>query len=513
MVPFGNACGNRAEGVELAELVVVLPRDAEELDPRFVGDPYGLRITRLLFASLVRIDPHTLEIVPDLAESIEMEAPTRYRVVLREGLRFSDGSVLDAMDVRATFESLVDPGLASRYRATYQRIDRIEVVSGREVVFRLREPHATFLSDLEMPILRAEDRETHVGVSGHGPLVGAGPFRLVRREPGHLRLEANPRWHRGPPRYRSIQLDVVRDDNTRALRLLAGKGDLAIHAVSPLLLPMFEDDPRFEIRSTAGVSTLYLGIHNEAPFLSRRGVRHAILQAIDRQALVDTELGGFGRVAHSWIPPGHWASDDLITPDYDAVTAEVQLEREGLVPDADGVRAEWVLRVGADRFRVSVARAIAEMLRRVGVRVEVRPSETATLVADLNRGRFDLCLLQVPEVIEPHVLTWFFSSDRIPGPNRSGGANRWRFRSPALDDWLERGRATPVRAHRIRAYREAQAILADELPVIPLFHEDVVAVIGRRAGHFDVPRDGRFGTLAEPRSRDEGSLRQLRVAP
>ena len=60
-----------------------------------------------------------------------------------------------------------------------------------------------------------------------------------------------------------------------------------------------------------------------------------------------------------------------------------------------------VLRTTSERFRQSVARAIAAMLRDVGIDVDVRPSEAATLIADLNRGRFEITLMQVPEVIEP----------------------------------------------------------------------------------------------------------------
>jgi ABC-type transport system substrate-binding protein len=135
------------------------------------------------------------------------------------------------------------------------------------------------------------------------------------------------------------------------------------------------------------------------------------------------------------------------------------------------------------------------MLGDVGVAVDVRPSELATLLADLDAGRFELATLQVPEVFEPHVLSWFFGSEHVPGGGREG-ANRWRMRNATLDAALERGRATPVRAERIAAYAEAQRILAAQLPVIPLWHEDVVAVTGPRARDFDVPRDGRFATLA-----------------
>ena len=134
------------------------------------------------------------------------------------------------------------------------------------------------------------------------------------------------------------------------------------------------------------------------------------------------------------------------------------------------------------------------MLRDVGIDVDVRPSEAATLIADLNKGRFELTLLQVPEVFEPHVLSWFFDSSRIPGPN-SEGANRWRYTNPELDELFERGRTRIDRDERLAAYKQVQEILARDIPVLPLWQPDTVAVI-RRGTDFDVPRDGRFGTLA-----------------
>jgi peptide/nickel transport system substrate-binding protein len=135
------------------------------------------------------------------------------------------------------------------------------------------------------------------------------------------------------------------------------------------------------------------------------------------------------------------------------------------------------------------------MFREVGIDAELRPTETATLIADLDRGHFELTTLQIPEVMEPHVLSWFFASDRIPAPGREG-ANRWRFRNAELDAAFERGRSHIERAVRVAAYRDVQRILGEQLPVIPLWHEDVVAVRSARAAAFRVPRDGRFSTLA-----------------
>ena len=495
LLAIGASCSRPPERDPDA-LVLMLPRDAEQLDPRFVGDPYGLRVTRLLFASLVTIDPRTLEVVPDLAERVTASSATEVTVTLKRGLRFSDGSPLDAEDVVATFQGVADPSLRSRYARTYRRIADMTILDPYRIVFTLREPHATFLTDLELPIVRSEDARRRLATPEAPFPIGAGPYRLVDRRPGLLELRANPHWHRGTPNHPSLRLVVIRDDNTRALRMLAGQGDLALASVPPLLLPLFEDDPSFETRTAPGISTMYLGFQTESPKLSDVRVRRAIAHAIDRELLVRGKYRGLAQVSDTWIPKDHWAdAGSLPTQAFDRDRARALLDEAGFVdPPGPEPRMSLVLRTTSERFRQSIARAIAGMLREVQIEVEVRPSETATLISDLNRGRFELTLLQVPEVIEPHVLSWFFESSRVPGAG-SDGANRWRYRNEELDRLFELGRTTIDRSARRKAYSRAQEILARDLPVLPLWQPDTIAVI-RRWTEFDVPRDGRFGTLA-----------------
>ena len=311
-----------------------------------------------------------------------------------------------------------------------------------------------------------------------------------------LELRANPHWHRGTPLHPSLRLVVIRDDNTRALRMLAGEGDLAIASIPPLLLPMFEGKSDFDTRTTSGISTMYLGFQTTSDKLSDLRVRRAIAHAIDRELLVRSKYGGLARVTDTWIPAKHWAATDALPARaFDPDMARALLDEAGY-PDPPGPdpRMRVVLRTTSERFRQSIARAIAAMLRDVAIEVDVRPSEAATLISDLNRGRFELTLLQVPEVIEPHVLSWFFDSSRIPGRGNEG-ANRWRYANPELDALFESGRTHIERGARRAAYLEAQQVLARDLPVLPLWQPDTIAVV-RRGTSFDVPRDGRFGTLA-----------------
>ena len=240
-----------------------------------------------------------------------------------------------------------------------------------------------------MPIVRSEDALERLTET----YVGAGPYRIVSRGEGRTAMEPNPHWHRGRPLHDDLRFVVVRDDNTRALRLLAGAGDAAINAIPPLLVPLFERDERFEVRSAPGVSTTYLGFHTDAV---PPKAREAIALAIDREALIAAKLNGRAHLAESWIPEGHWAEVELPRRELNRERARALLDEAGWIPDADGIRRRLILRVGSDRFRVSVSRAIAAMLAEVGLEVVVRPSESATLIADLNAGRFEVCFLQVP---------------------------------------------------------------------------------------------------------------------
>lgn len=472
--------------------MVILPREPDELDPRYVGDAYGLKLSRLLHASLVSIDPATLEPTLDLAEQVVAESPQHYRVQLKPGLRFADGSTLDAHDVVATFRALVDARVKSRYRSTYARVSKVWAEGDLVARFELSEPHATFVTDMEMPVLRAEDAFRRFDAGGLP--VGAGPYLLKARARGSLLLAPNPYHSLGAAPRPRLRFVVVRDDNVRALRMLAGAGDLAQSVLPHLLLPLFEERSDLRVRSAKGAGTTYIAVNLLHPVLRDGRVRRAIAHGIDREGLIRHKLGGRASLASSWIPEGHWA----YAPDTPSYGFEPQRVRALLaavgVTSNDPLRL--VLRTSSDRAVVSLGRAIASMLQQVDIEMEVRPSETATLLSDLSRGRFEVALMQVPEVFEPNVLSWFFASDRIPEPGVREGGNRFRIRDSELDRALAAGARELDRGRRAAIYRDIQHLLARELPVIPLWHEDVVAVLSERLLDYEVPRDARFGTLA-----------------
>jgi peptide/nickel transport system substrate-binding protein len=150
------------------------------------------------------------------------------------------------------------------------------------------------------------------------------------------------------------------------------------------------------------------------------------------------------------------------------------------------------LLTSTDRLRMTVARTMAEELSLANILVEVVPLELGTLIARLNSGDFDLASLQLPELTEPNTLRVFLHSAFIP----PAGANRGRVQDPELDALLDQGERTPDDAKRAEAYAGMERRLRDQLFIIPLWHEDQVAVVSARARDFRPSPDGRWLSLA-----------------
>ncbi len=463
-----------------------------DLDPRLAATAYGSKIAHLVCAPLVSLDNERSEPQMELAESVTQEDEATYLVRLRDA-RFSDGRPVRAQDVRFTIESLRGPATRSPFRSSWERVESIAIVDDRTLRLRLREPHAPFLTDLDLGIVPE-------GLRAGDPLVGAGPFRLAQRDASALVLERNPHYFGGAVAPRRVIVRVIRDDNARLLALVGGSADLTQNTVPQTLLAALAKSPRVKLTSGPSNSLTYLGMNLDDPALRDVRVRRALAHAIDRERIVRTKLAGRAVLATGMLAPGHWAySGDVPRYAYDPARARRLLDDAGLRdPDGDGPapRLRLSYKTSSNRFRVALARVLARQLAEVGIEAEVRSYEFATFFDDVRKGNFQLVTMQVTEVGEPQYLHRFFHSSSIPTAARpDAGNNRWRYRDAEVDRLLDEGRRAPDREARRAAYKVVQRRLAEDLPIVPLYHEDNV-VVARRAlrGYAPIP-NARFTHL------------------
>ncbi|MFO0673715.1 MAG: ABC transporter substrate-binding protein [Polyangiaceae bacterium] len=462
-------------------LEILVSSEPETLDPRYAVDSVSHRITRLLHAGLTRLDEDTLAPKPYVAERLELRDPTTLEVTLKPGLRFHSGAPLGARDVVATLRAWGDPRLGVRSARVVDPIASVEETGPLSLVVRLKHPHATILSDLEVPILRADEATSPPRPDGR--LDGLGPYRALASVVGAVHLAPAS----GGPLAASRPVDVrtVRDENARALRLVAGRADAAVNVISPTLLPALEREPGLRVVRRPGANVTYVLLRTDRPPFDRVEARRAVDLAIDREALTRGLLAGAAAPARGTLPPTLVAGDPSPPRVRDLVGARAAIA-------AAGGALRFTLLTTPDRLRLSVARTVAQELGDVGAEATVSALELGTLLARLTAGEFDAAILNMPELTEPNVLRLFLHSASIP----PAGVNRGRVRDPIVDALLDRGASTVDPAVRTRAYADLEARLRETCVLIPLWYEDQVAVLGPRAQGFVPSAEGRWLGLA-----------------
>jgi peptide/nickel transport system substrate-binding protein len=478
-----TGCGRPSADAGDRPVEVLVSSDPETLDPRYVTDAVGMRVTRLVHAGLVRLDPDTLSPLPYAAAAWRWVDDRTLAIDLRTDVRFHSGAPLTARDVVATLRAFASPQVGSRHAAVVEAIAGASEEGDRTVIVRLARPHATLLTDLELPILRAD--QASAPPAPDGSLDGIGPFVVARAGRGEVLLRPADAGALPRPAH-SVLLRTVHDENARAMRLEAGKADVAVNLISPALLPPIESSAGLAVTARPGANLTYALIDEEHGALGDPRVRRALSAAIDRATICATLLGGRAHPAGDLVAPASWASAGDQPLPYDPTGARRELAAAG----AAGLAL--TILTSTERLRGDVVRFMAQELRDIGLHVEVVQLELGTMFARLTGGDFDLAVLQLPEMSEPNVLRYFLHSAAVP----PGGANRGRVRDPVLDALLDEGDRTPGVDARRAIYARVEARERAEMHWLPLWYEDQVTVTSARARGFLPSAEGRWLSLA-----------------
>ncbi len=445
----------------------------------------------LLFSSLLERDDQ-MNFHGDLADSWSMPDPLTYIFHLRPGVRFHDGRLLSSDDVKYTFDSIRDPTTHSPKRGAFRMVKSVEAPDSATVVFHLSEPYASFLWNLARPAIGIVPQNAGADFSRHP--IGSGPFRFVSQsQDEEVVIERNPDYFRGAPQIPRVRFRVVPDAVVRALELRKGSADLEMSSLSPDMIPVLAGQPGLAVTERPGTNFGYLSFNLEDPILAKREVRQALAFATDREALIRYLLHGEARIASGILPPNHWAYEPNVTQyTLDPARAEKILDAAGFPRKQDGTRFHLTLKTSTEEQARLIGAVLQEQWRRIGVDLELRPLELATLLSDAGRGNFQLTYSRwVGANNDPDVFEFVFSSKRFP----PDGANRGHYRNPRIDALVDQIRTETDREKRKVLCSEVQKILADDLPYLPLWFTDVVSVHGRSLGNLPLSPTGDFDFL------------------
>jgi peptide/nickel transport system substrate-binding protein len=458
-------------------IVVAVVSAPNNLDPRAAGDTVSQSATQLMFNGLMTFDEQ-LRVVPDLAERLENPEPTVYVVPLRRGVRFHDGHELTSADVVYTFRSLLDPAFVSPYKGAFRLLESIEARDRYTVVFTLKAPFGSFPVNLVLPQIVPDG----AGGSIRTHPIGTGPYRFINYVvDDHLELAAFDGHFRGRPRNDGVVMKVVPDNIMAGLELRKGTTDMVVNDLPPDIVAQLERDPNLQAPRSPGGDYQYIGLNLLDPILKDVRVRQAIGYAIDRQAIIDYLRRGMATPATGILPPMSWASDPgAFTFTYDPQKARALLDQAGYPdPDGDGpaTRLHLTLKMSSIEFNRLQGAVIQQNLRAVGIDLELRTYEFATLYADVLNGNFQLYFLQWTggSVADPDILRRVFHSDQTP----PAGFNRGHFSDPRVDSLLDEATTSTDDARRRTLFNQAQRLIAEQAPYISLWCKTNVVVARR----------------------------------
>ncbi|MEL7211900.1 MAG: ABC transporter substrate-binding protein [Pseudomonadota bacterium] len=422
--------------------------------------------------TLMGID-YDLQLYPRLAESIEQTAPTEWRVTLRDGMRFHDGTPVTAAAVVASIEGILDEDHSGHNARVAKLLDLAGMRADGEgvVVFQTNSPNAAFpwsLSDPGIAVL-GEPSEAF-------PINATGPFVFQEAVPEQLyRVEANPDYRLGAPKIAEVEVRAIPSPATAALAFEAGEVDMVINYPETDFARITEEGAQ---GFSAPTARLYFYTMNaKAGPLSDPLIRQAVSFAIDRGGVVDAVLSGVGGVpAGTTFPAGKgWAAD--IPATYDPAKAEELLAEAGAVKEG----GTWMLDdepLEIDIVTYSSRAALpptAELtqayLAAIGVDANIRIGEWGAsndLIAANEADMFLQAWVMTPQGDPGGVLETLLQTD--------GGSNSGGYSNPELDALLKAGRETFDQAKRAEIYNEVQQIIAAEAALIPVYHVNQVNV-------------------------------------
>ncbi|WP_160170485.1 ABC transporter substrate-binding protein [Afipia sp. P52-10] len=455
-----------AEPKQGGSLSISLESDLPTLDPLGFASFNDREAGLILYDTLLDIDPKG-NVVPNIAEKIEASPDVMsFKLTLRSGVTFSDGTAYDAAAVVKNFQRIMDPKNRCRCVSDLSTIDKIEATGPLEVSIKMKTPSAHFpatLADVAGMVVSPTAVEKYGADFGnHG--VGAGPFKLKEWQRGaQVVFDRNPTYWRKPAHLDEVVLRPMPDEQTRYASLKAGNLDIVMNAAARDVLDA-QQQKRFQVLNPGSLATNFVQINMGAPDVSDIRVRQALAYSLDRVAYNKAINRGLYKIANTPFGTGLFPHEQVDGyPSYDLAKAKK------LVQDY-GKPIKIKLSINAAPVSTLAAQALQQMWKKAGIETEIIPLEQVQLVRAAATRDYQVMLYRWAGGADPdkNVHQFFHSK---------GTVNRVNFNNPEMDKLLDAGRATTDQAERLKIYRQVNNLLAKELPYLFLTYFDNISLV------------------------------------
>ncbi|MGH3333942.1 MAG: ABC transporter substrate-binding protein [Nocardioidaceae bacterium] len=438
-----------------------------------------------IFEQLVTIPAGETEPVGDAAESCGYDDPKTVTCKLREGLKFSNGNELTSSDVKFSLErniAIADPngsavllGQITDAKTGKLAEGAIETPDDTTVTFHLNAADTTFLKLLSTATTSIVDEETFPAdkLLGDSEVVGSGPYKLSQYKPGEQAvLEVNENYDgERTPKSGQIYVQYFSDPAPLKQAIESGQVDIAWRTLSPTDLNDLESKDSVKVIKGEGSEFRYWVFQLANKTVKDVAVRQAVAQLVDREAIAQDAYDGTVEPAESIVPPGFGGQKDSFAEKY----GEPSVDAAKKILDDAGVKTPVTLKLGYTPTHygpnaVDEANELSAQLNDSGLfKTSTDAAEWEEYQTLYKEGAYDLFILGwYPDILD---------ADNYLSPFvRDGGFYENNYSNPEVNTLLDQELAETDDAAREEIIGQLQDIVAEDVPLVPSWNGQNVAV-------------------------------------
>lgn len=397
-----------------------------------------------IFEGLTRIDRNGA-VKPALASSWTVSDDKRtYTFNLQKNVAFHDGNAFDADDVVFSLDRARAKNSVNAQKALFNPIESVVKQDAHTVVVTLTQPTGGFLFNMGWGDAVMVDAASAAKNKSHP--IGTGPFKFSKWVRGdRIVMVRNDSYWGTPTKLKSATIKIIPDPAAAASAIMSGDIDAFANYPAPESLAQFESDPRFKVVIGTTEGETILSTNNQRGPFKHLKVRQAIAHALDRKAIIDGAMFGYGTPIGTHFAPHHPAYVDLIaTHSYDLEKAKQLLAQAGY---PDGFKG--TIKLPPPAYARRGGEIVASQLRKIGIDLEIIPVEWAQWLDQVFKNKaYDLTIVSHTEPMDIGIYArrdYYFAYD-----------------SPRFQALMKKLDATVDTKNRYDILRKAQRLIAQE---------------------------------------------------
>ena len=485
-VYFGTQPSSQPKPVQKEQLVIGVTDKVSDIDPANAYDFYTWEVLNNIMNGLVTYKPGTTDIEPAIAASWDVNSNASvWTFHLRHDVKYPNGTVLKAQDVVWSIERVMrikgDPSwLVTSF------VKKVTAPDDFTVVFTLKHPTAYFLALLTdppyFPVSRAYD-PNHI--QSDQTAGGAGPYYITKWvRDQELDLQANPYYYGPQPKIKKIIIKFYKDATTMRLALENGEINIAWRTLRPTDIKSLKEEGKYNVVEIPSSYIRYICMNTVKGPTKDVRVRQALAYAVDRQQIAERVFQGTVEPLYTLIPIGMWSHKDVFKEKYGAspnLNAAKQLLQEAGYSTTNKLKIDlWYTPSHYGDTEADLAQLLKQQWEATGmIEVNIKSAEWQTYLQYARTGSMEVYMFGwYPDYLDPDDYTTPFLSS-VDNANGWAGTG---YNSSQMNQILSEAQQLTNKTQREKLYIQAQELLAQDVPYIPIIQGKLYVVAQKDIG-------------------------------